>query len=165
MPAWLRSAVLRGLRHDPRERFASINELLAILDRGRARVRRRKIGAAASLAVVLAVAAGWRVSHPQRYECRPAPSRLRRVARRRRTRAPRRDRLDQALLASGREDAAAVWRRLSAALDGHVARWTAMYQETCEATHVRGEQSAEVLDLRMRCLANNLDEVRALTTF
>jgi serine/threonine-protein kinase len=85
-----------------------------------------------------------------------------RVVRRRRNRV-RRARLNQALLASGREDAAAVWRRLSARLDGHVARWTAMYQETCEATHVRGEQSAEVLDLRMRCLANNLDEVRALT--
>ena len=163
VPAWLRSAVLRGLRHDPPQRFASINELLAILDRGRARVRRRMIGAAASLAVVLAVAAGWRVSHPQRYECRPAAEPARgRVVRRRRT-GSRRDRLNQALLASGREDAAAVWRRLSAALDGHVARWTAMYQETCEATHVRGEQSAEVLDLRMRCLANNLDEVRALT--
>ena len=163
VPAWLRSAVLRGLRHDPPQRFASINELLAILDRGRARVRRRMIGAAASLAVVLAVAAGWRVSHPQRYECRPAPSRLADAWSAEGGAGSRRDRLNQALLASGREDAAAVWRRLSAALDGHVARWTAMYQETCEATHVRGEQSAEVLDLRMRCLANNLDEVRALT--
>jgi eukaryotic-like serine/threonine-protein kinase len=163
VPAWLRSAVLRGLRHDRQERFSSINELLAILDRGRARVRRRMIGAAASLAVALAVVAGWRVSHPQRYECRPAPSRLADAWSAEGGTGSRRDRLNQALLASGRADAAAVWRRLSAALDGHVARWTAMYQETCEATHVRGEQSAEVLDLRMRCLANNLDEVRALT--
>jgi serine/threonine protein kinase len=163
VPAWLRSAVLRGLRHDPPERFASINVLLAILDRGRARVRRRMIGAAAGLAVALAAVAGWRVSHPQRYECRPAPSRLADAWSAEGGTGSRRARLNQALLASGREDAAAVWRRLSAALDGHVARWTAMYQETCEATHVRGEQSAEVLDLRMRCLANNLDEVRALT--
>jgi tetratricopeptide (TPR) repeat protein len=36
-----------------------------------------------------------------------------------------------------------------------------MYTEACEATHVRGEQSGEVLDLRMTCLATNLDEVRA----
>ena len=56
-----------------------------------------------------------------------------------------------------------MWRQLSAALDDHVAQWKAMYQESCEATHVRGEQSDEVLDLRMRCLADNLDEVRALT--
>ena len=38
-----------------------------------------------------------------------------------------------------------------------------MYLQTCEATHVRGEQSAEVLDLRMSCLDDNLDQVRALT--
>ncbi len=38
-----------------------------------------------------------------------------------------------------------------------------MYLQTCEATHVRGEQSAEVLDLRMSCLGDNLDQVRALT--
>src|SRR4029450_1593122 len=38
-----------------------------------------------------------------------------------------------------------------------------MYRQTCEATHVRGEQSAEVLDLRMSCLNDNLDQVRALT--
>jgi len=49
-------------------------------------------------------------------------------------------------------------------LDDYVNEWSAMYVETCEATHVRGEQSGEVLDLRMSCLSENLDEVRALTT-
>ena len=38
------------------------------------------------------------------------------------------------------------------------ARWTAMYRDACEATHVRGEQSAEVLDLRMACLQERLGE-------
>jgi eukaryotic-like serine/threonine-protein kinase len=163
VPAWLRSAVLRGLRQDPAQRFASINELLVILDRGRARMRRRVTGAAASLAVALAVVGGWRVSHPQRYECKPAPSRVAAAWPAEGGAGSRRDRLKHALLASGRAEAPAVWRRLSATLDDHVGKWTTMYQETCEATHVRGEQSAEVLDLRMRCLANNLDEVRALT--
>ncbi len=37
-----------------------------------------------------------------------------------------------------------------------------MFRETCEATHVRGEQSAEVLDLRMSCLDERLASVRAL---
>jgi tetratricopeptide (TPR) repeat protein len=37
-----------------------------------------------------------------------------------------------------------------------------MHTETCEATHVRGEQSAEVLDLRMACLNNSRDSLRAL---
>ena len=38
-----------------------------------------------------------------------------------------------------------------------------MYQEACEATQVRGEQSAEVLDLRMSCLQERLGGLRALT--
>src|SRR6185312_1128157 len=66
-------------------------------------------------------------------------------------------------LASGLADSAKVWSRLASVLDDHLAQWTSMYRDACEATHVRGEQSAEVLDLRMTCLAENLDEVRAFT--
>jgi tetratricopeptide (TPR) repeat protein len=39
-----------------------------------------------------------------------------------------------------------------------------MYQQACAATHLRGEQSAEVLDLRMSCLNENLDQLGALTS-
>ena len=42
-------------------------------------------------------------------------------------------------------------------------RWTQVYTETCEATHVRGDQSAEVLDLRMDCLGERLASARALS--
>jgi len=38
-----------------------------------------------------------------------------------------------------------------------------MYKEACEATQVRGEQSAEVLDLRMGCLGERLSAVHAVT--
>ena len=38
-----------------------------------------------------------------------------------------------------------------------------MYTEACEATQVRGEQSAEVLDLRMACLGERLNGARSLT--
>jgi tetratricopeptide (TPR) repeat protein len=38
-----------------------------------------------------------------------------------------------------------------------------MYTDACEATHVRGEQSAEVLDLRMACLNEHLRNARALS--
>ena len=48
-------------------------------------------------------------------------------------------------------------------LDDYVGRWASMYRDACEATHVRGEQSAEVLDLRMACLQERLTSVRALT--
>ena len=62
---------------------------------------------------------------------------------------PRRDAVRAAFLATGARRAADVWERTAAIIDGYAQRWAAMYGEACEATHVRGEQSAEVLDLRM----------------
>ena len=47
--------------------------------------------------------------------------------------------------------------------DDYGRRWTAMYTDTCEATHVRGDQSAEVLDLRMTCLEGPRGSLKALT--
>jgi serine/threonine-protein kinase len=75
---------------------------------------------------------------------------------------PRREQLHRAVLAVGRDRGPWIWRSLSATLDSYVARWGSMYRETCEATHVRGEQSAEVLDLRMSCLSERLASVGAL---
>src|SRR5262249_24238848 len=49
------------------------------------------------------------------------------------------------------------------ALEGYLDAWKNMYTEACEATHVRGEQSAEVLDLRMACLNERLNGVQALS--
>src|SRR5262249_20208990 len=65
--------------------------------------------------------------------------------------------------ATGRATAETSWQRLSKVLDDYMRDWRAMYVETCEATHVRGEQSGEVLDLRMACLGDGLDQARALT--
>lgn len=47
-------------------------------------------------------------------------------------------------------------------LDGYVAAWTSMHDESCEATHVRGEQSALLLDRRTQCLEERIAAVDAL---
>ena len=47
--------------------------------------------------------------------------------------------------------------------DRYASRWRAAYTNSCEATHVRGEQSAEVLDLRTSCLQEGLAQLKALT--
>jgi tetratricopeptide (TPR) repeat protein len=39
-----------------------------------------------------------------------------------------------------------------------------MHREACEATHVRGEQSTQLLELRTACLAQRLGEMKALAT-
>src|SRR5262249_45732554 len=70
----------------------------------------------------------------------------------------------RAFAASGLPSAETSWQRVSSFLDDYVQRWSTMYVDSCEATHLRGEQSGEVLDLRTSCLAENLDEVHALTT-
>jgi serine/threonine-protein kinase len=68
----------------------------------------------------------------------------------------------QAFLATGKAYAAAAFTSASAVLDRYAQRWTELYVEVCEATHVRGEQSAEILDLRMACLNEGLDDLKAL---
>ena len=52
---------------------------------------------------------------------------------------------------------------VSRLLDEYAGHWVAGYVDACEAWQVRGEQSSEVLDLRMGCLGERLGNLRALT--
>jgi tetratricopeptide (TPR) repeat protein len=49
-----------------------------------------------------------------------------------------------------------------ARIDAHAESWTAEHRDACEATHVRGEQSDQALDLRMACLERRRVELDAL---
>lgn len=69
----------------------------------------------------------------------------------------------RAFMASGKGYAGESFSRVRAVLDQYGQAWTRMYTDACEATHRRGEQSAEVLDLRMGCLKDDQGELRALT--
>ena len=75
----------------------------------------------------------------------------------------RRADVHNAFLATGRSFAEETWTRVSALLDDYSRSWTNAYTDACEATHVRGDQSAEVLDLRMSCLEGERTSLRALT--
>ncbi|MGA9522011.1 MAG: tetratricopeptide repeat protein, partial [Myxococcaceae bacterium] len=66
--------------------------------------------------------------------------------------------------ATGKVDAANVWQRAAAVLDTYAQGWVAMHTDTCQATRVRGEQSDEVLSLRMQCLDWRLHSLSALTS-
>ncbi len=56
LPGWLRRELARGLRKDPLQRHASMNELLSALERGRGQTRRVRLGAGLG-ALLLAAAA------------------------------------------------------------------------------------------------------------
>ncbi|HXI58948.1 MAG TPA: hypothetical protein VNO55_22930, partial [Polyangia bacterium] len=57
----------------------------------------------------------------------------------------------------------ANFTNVSRLLDRYVADWSAAYKDACEATNYRRDQSAQVLDLRMSCLTDRLNELRALS--
>jgi serine/threonine protein kinase len=57
----------------------------------------------------------------------------------------------------------ANFTNVSRLLDKYVADWSAAYKDACEATNYRRDQSAQVLDLRMSCLTDRLNELRALS--
>ena len=160
-PSWLRAIVSRGLADRRDDRFPSIDNVIRALAKGRTRPRRRALGATISLAITLFALGGWRAARGGRISCQVPAARLDAAWSGRDD--SRRESVHRAFTASGRPTADTSWQRVSKALDDYVRQWSAMYVDTCEATHARGEQSGEVLDLRMACLNDNIDQVRALT--
>jgi len=75
----------------------------------------------------------------------------------------KKDAVRRAFVATGLPYADKAFAGAARYLDEYASAWLAMYGDACEATHVRGEQSEEVLDLRMGCLGERLTELRALT--
>jgi tetratricopeptide (TPR) repeat protein len=167
VPAAVRKVILRGLSRAPQDRFPSMRALLDALGGDPARRRRRALFfAAAAIAAVAVVAAVKQAGDRNRALCRAAPARLAGSwelpgltpgdARRRRA-------VEAAFVGSTVPGAAIILAEVESALDRYAREWTGMYTEACEATHVRGEQSPELLDLRMSCLGNRLVELDALT--
>ena len=142
VPSWVREIVLRGLRVKPEERWPSMQALVTELEKGRTRAPRRQFeaGASAKLAGI------WE-----------APIRGRAVE------TAVKGEIRRAFLATGKRYAGASFEKVSLILDQYARSWVEMYTDTCEATHVRGEQSSEVLDLRMASLQEGLDSLRALS--
>ena len=169
VPPWIRRILLRGLRPTVSERFASMNELLEAFAKDPAVKRRKAVaaGLAAALAVAL-VAGGRQVMPDNRAVCGGGPAKLAGVWELTRPGQPssalqRQTRIKKAFLHTGKGYASNVYTTVDRVLTTYAESWAAMYQEACEATQVRGEQSAEVLDLRMSCLQERLGGMRALT--
>jgi len=167
VPSWLRRVLLRGLSVAPNARWPSMAALLEALEKDPARARRRW-GATAGLALLVAAAIATLVHGPRRSEslCRGGPARLAGVwepstpagAPR-----PRRDAVEAAFLRAGGPSASETWRRVEPLLDRYATSWLGMYRDACETTQVRGEQSPETLDLRMTCLDERRTTLAALT--
>ena len=159
-PARLRALVLRGLATDPTARWPSMEALLAELERD-SRAAFRRAAVTASLVALAGLAAfGFTRQRGQSVRlCAGAEQKLAGV-----WDAPAKEKVRAAFIATGRSYAADTFRRVERVLDDYAGAWSGMRREACEATHVLGEQSPQVLDLRVRCLDRRLDEMGALVT-
>ncbi len=156
-PSRIRSIVTRGLAAAPADRYPSMGELLASLERAR-RPPRWPLALAGGAVLGGAVAAFLVLGGGEERDlCGGGKARLAGV-----WDAPRRSAVEAIFTRSGDPRAADIWRRVATRLDHHTDGWVAHHRAVCQATHVRGEQSAELLDLRMRCLDRGLAELDAL---
>jgi tetratricopeptide (TPR) repeat protein len=69
---------------------------------------------------------------------------------------------ERAFLAINKPFARGTWSTVAQLLDRYAEAWLTWRRDAWEATHLRHEQSEEVLDLRMRFLDQRLEELRAL---
>ncbi len=157
VPRWLRAVALRGLSVSPAQRYASMDELLGVLRVDPAAARRRWFAAGAAAVVLLGAGLGLRHARPSAEPpCRGAERKLAGV-----WDEARKDAMHAAFRAAGGERGDEAFARTAATFDDYAKSWVAMHTDACEATQVRREQSAELLDLRVECLGEALEELRA----
>jgi tRNA A-37 threonylcarbamoyl transferase component Bud32/tetratricopeptide (TPR) repeat protein len=156
MPRWLFRIVARGLSTDPARRFASVADVVAVLERHRHGRRRRGflIGAAVAAAGTIAAAAtfAWVLAN-RGSDQDPCP-------------APRAELAQVWNAERGRDLNAALGPsagpRARQRLDAYGAAWIDASVSACRATRVDGRYSEAVLDRRTQCLVRARSRLGAL---
>jgi tetratricopeptide (TPR) repeat protein/predicted Ser/Thr protein kinase len=158
VPGWLREVVLRGLRADPRDRYAAMDDLLRDLGHDPAAVRRRWLAAAAIVLVTGALFSSLGYFQARRARlCGGAEEQIGRI-----WNASRKQEVHAAFARTGLPFAENAWKVVESGLDRRSRAWVEMRRAGCEATRVRGEQSETLLDRRMFCLDQKLKDTGAL---
>jgi tetratricopeptide (TPR) repeat protein/tRNA A-37 threonylcarbamoyl transferase component Bud32 len=160
VPEWLRIALRRGFAVDPADRWPSMDALLAELSRDPAaeRSKRLAIGAAIASVVVIAGVIGYLVTRGAgETQCENMDRQLAGIWDPARAAAVR-----AAFAKSDRPQAADTFERFAKQLDAYTEQWVDARRTACEATRVHGDQSAELLDLKVACLDRRLIAVDAL---
>ncbi len=140
VPADIRQALARGLAPDSDDRHASMNALLAVLERPlRRRQRGWKLGSVGLLGGAVAMAVAL-VRPPPPVSAEPPCAGV-----------------EAGLDELWNESRRASWANgshaaLVPAIDAFAEDWRGSRREVCEATHVSGVQSSVALDRRMACL-------------
>ena len=158
VPGRIFEALRRGLLADPAQRWPSMDELLLELERDPARARLRMAVATLAIALIASAGAlGWKTSRERDQLCKGAERKLSAVW------DPMRQQALRASFAATRLPyAASAADQTVRNLDAYASGFVSGHQEACEATQLRGEQSAAVEDLRMACLEARRQALSAL---
>ena len=157
-PAAVRRAVERGLQPRRRDRFESMAELLTALQPAPRRGRQllALVGMSAVTAVSLLVL--W-ASSPHSGDVCPNPiGELTGI-----WDGARKAAIKRGFRSTKRPYARKAFDNVTRALDDYTARWLIQRRAACVATHVRKQQSAQLLDLRNQCLDRRLAVVASLS--
>jgi serine/threonine protein kinase/tetratricopeptide (TPR) repeat protein len=159
--AHVKAAIRRGMSVDPEERFPSMEALLAELERDPSQVRKRwlvggAIAASATLVTVLAVQLSRSESAPA-ISCDRGDEVIGQV-----WGPAQRAAIERAFGETHSPFSQAEQATVLRQLDAYAAAWTNTYEQSCRATHERGEQSQDLLDLRSACLQQRRTELGAL---
>ncbi|MEM7156781.1 MAG: tetratricopeptide repeat protein [Myxococcota bacterium] len=153
IPRGVVEALRSGLAPDPAARHSSMGVLLDALERSVG--ARRRVWLTTMGAATVATLGLWALL-PGSPQCSGAAAQLDSI-----WGPSQRESVQSALLETDVGYAADAWALVEAELDEYEGRWVELHTDTCEATAIRGEQSTEVLDLRMACLHDARDQLRA----
>ncbi|MBL8955572.1 MAG: protein kinase [Myxococcaceae bacterium] len=145
-------ALEKGRSANAADRHPDLSALLEVLERARAPVRRPWLFGVAGLIVL--VVAGFLYARPNAGLCAGGEAEVAEV-----WGAPLRAAVVQRLAVAKLDGA-----HVPEALDVYAARWALAHRQACEATRVRGEQSEDLLDRRMVCLAARRAALAATAT-
>jgi tetratricopeptide (TPR) repeat protein len=156
VPRSVVAAIRRGLAAAPEDRWPTMDELLAAVDAGSRSSSRPWLAGLSVLAVASAVIALTGSEGSDR--CSGGDDKIAKA-----WNPSLRDTARGAFSGTQLGYADAAWARTETALDAYRDQWVTMHREACEATAIRGEQSAAVMDLRMACLEEARAELGAVT--
>ncbi len=166
VPSWVMRIAEKGLAADPADRYPSMTVLLAELAndpteamvRKRAQLRHRLwVGALLSIFAAIAVFGLWYGVTRGARLCAGADAHLQAI-----WNPERKEAIQKRFKQSKRHYALDTFDRVVKILDKYATAWNAGWTEACRATHLGGEQSESMLDLRMQCLQRRLNQLDAL---
>jgi tetratricopeptide (TPR) repeat protein len=160
VPPAFQAVIRRGLSRDPVDRFASMTELLAALDRDPIRRRRRWLAGAGVGAALAAGLLGWTMHHRNLIaECHAGESLIAET-----WNPVVRATVTTAIVGTGVPLASESAAHAGDLLDAYARDWSNVHRQASEATLLRGEQTVSTLNARLDCLDAERDELGSLVS-